>query len=208
MLWNIVSSIKHTKSAFFYILFLQYLNLTTREKVICCRVRTLWVNLGAGCDLRLSWRRVSSDSVFPLHDSLSHSGTTWIARETTCWAWRDWLRTSWQRSPTSWSLTWRAEALNQARSHQPTPLAPNLRPTRSEHHRWGRGRVRMGWQPFKGPFMKMNPAKCNDAETPSSFRRGRGSTSPSEGGRVCWKAWKGNLDICCQTSCQKWWCNG
>lgn len=64
------------------------------------------------------------------------------------------------------------------------------------------------WQPFKGPFIKMNPAKSNSAETPCCFWRGCSSRSRSEGGRARWEVWKGRLDVCCQTSCQKWWCNG
>lgn len=114
-------------------------------------------------------------------NSLSRSGTTWIARETTCWAWRDWLRTSLQRSPTSWSLTWRAEALNQTPSRRPTPLAPNLRATPSEPA--GARQIPDVWQPFKGPFTNLNPAKSADAVTPCWFWRGYRSASPSEGGR-------------------------
>lgn len=163
MLFNFAQVEKVPLSVYVFTIF-EFGNTT---KVICCRVRTSWVNLGPGCDLRLSWRRVSSDSVFLLHDSLSHSGTTWIARETTCWAWRDWLRTSWQRSPTSWSLTWRAEALNQTWSHQPTPLAPNLRPTRSEHHRWGRGRFRMGSNPLKALSWKWIPLSVRMLRLPA-----------------------------------------
>lgn len=40
------------------------------------------------------------------------------------------------------------------------------------------------WQPFKGPFIKTNPAKSNSAETPCCFWRGCSSRSRSEGGRA------------------------
>lgn len=88
---------------------------------------------------------------------------------------------SWQRSPTSWSLTWRAEALNQTPSRRPTPLAPNLRATPSEPA--GARKIPDVWQPFKGPFTNLNPAKSTDAETPCWFWRGYRPASPSEGGQ-------------------------
>lgn len=39
------------------------------------------------------------------------------------------------------------------------------------------------WQPFKGPFTNLNPAKSTDAETPRWFWRGCRPASPSEGGQ-------------------------
>lgn len=71
---------------------------------------------------------------FPCHNSLSHSETTWTAQETMCWAWRGWLKTYWRRSPTSWSPTWRAEALSRTPSHRLTRPATSPRPTPSEPH--------------------------------------------------------------------------
>lgn len=138
--------------------------LIRRSIRTCCQKNELqlWVNLGPGCDPQLFGRRWWASLLKPFflfHNSLSRSGTTWIEQETTCWAWRDWLKTSWQRSPTSWSLIWRAEALNQTQSRQPTPLAPNLQPTPSERHRWGRERFQMCGNPLKALSYKWIPLR-------------------------------------------------
>lgn len=141
--------------------------------------------------------------VFCCPYSSFHSETTWIARETTCWAWRGWLRTSWQRSRTSWSLTWRAEPLNQAPSHRPTPLAPNLQATPCEPA-GGRGRFQMCGNPLKALWRIWIPLRVLMLRLHAEFGEAADPPAPLREDEL----WKGRLDVCCQTSCQKWWCDG